>query len=781
MKQGTLLLVSGAWLVAGTVACGSDASGPRIGPPSRVTVAASPTATGTVRTSIGPFSVKVVDANGNAVPGVAVNFFASGGGGVNFAPMSAASDASGIATTSVTLGTRIGSVELTAYATGVETPAVATVSATAGPLVSLVTTPKSMRFVAVGDTARITYLLQDEFANAVTGAALTVTIPDPTLVSVDPQGLVRALRAGGRTTISVTAGGRTDTVGVSVLAADATPCTELATPTSPAVGAVVAVQGTHLCLTGAPAGSDYTVVVHNSSTDGSSGLFATISSFGAGSATAASLAPVSTPVFARAATGVSAPERTLDQTFHHRLLKEGRGLERLFAPARAVRDARRRTGRRPDGGLAPSASFSTIPADVAVGAVVGLNVSEYACDRTVMRGFRVAHISRKAIILADTLNPTNGFSDADYQRFGQRFDDLVHPLDVDNFGEPSDLDANGRVAVLFTRYVNELTPANSSSFIGGFFHPRDLFPKQATSELQACAGSNEGEMFYMLVPDPAGAVNGNSYTVGFVDTLTVGVLAHEFQHLINAGRRIYVNTTAEEFEESWLNEGLSHIAEELLYYRESGMQPRQRLTDAVIRTDAAKYALWRANASSNFSRLLEYIEEPEAASPIDAVNDELSTRGAAWSFLRYAVDRAFPTDANVWKRFTNSVRTGLATVNEGLQTDARPYLADFALANYLSDLGINADPRFVHKSWNYRDIFSNTFGSRTGGVFVPLGYYPIRTTDVSDAAPGSVYVRGGSASYHRVYVPAGKEALLTFGSGQGAPHPLLVLSVVRTR
>jgi hypothetical protein len=782
VSRARVVVAAGAALLVGVAACVSDASVPKIGPPSRVTVATSPSATGMVRTSIGSFTVKVADANGNAVPGVTVNFFASGGGGINFAPASAASDASGVAATTVTLGTRTGSVELTAYATGVEAPAVAVVSATPGPLVSLVTTPKSLRFVSVGDTARITYLLQDEYANAVTGASLAVGIPDPTLVSVDPQGLVRALRAGGRTTISISAGGRTDTVAVSVLAVDATPCTELAAPTNAAVGSVVTVQGPHICLPGAAAAaSEYTVVVHNSSTDGSSGLFATINSFGAGVAPTTALAPTSAPSLARAAWGVSAASKTPDERFHRRILTEGRRLKRLIGTARAARAARSRTRPATEGGLTPSVSFNTIPVDVAAGALVSLNVSEFACDRAVLRGFRVAHVSQKAIILADTLNPSNGFTDADYQRFGQRFDDLVHPLDVDNFGAPSDLDGNGKVAILFTKYVNELTPANSGSFIGGFFHPRDLFPKTEANGLQACAGSNEGEMFYMLVPDPTGVVNGNRYTLGFVDTLTTGVLAHEFQHLINAGRRIYVNTTAEEFEENWLNEGLSHIAEELLYYRESGMQPRQRLTDALIRTNATKYAFWRANASSNFSRLLEYIEEPEAASPIDAVNDELSTRGAAWSFLRYAVDRAFTTDENVWKRFTNSARTGLATVNEGLQTDARPYLADFALANYLSDLGITEDPRFVHKSWNYRDIFSQTFGSRTDGVFTPLGYYPIKLSALSDAAQGSVYVRGGSASYHRVAVPAGREALLTFGSGQGAAHPLLVFSVVRTK
>ena len=285
-------------------------------------------------------------------------------------------------------------------------------------------------------------------------------------------------------------------------------------------------------------------------------------------------------------------------------------------------------------------------------------------------------------------------------------------------------------------------------------------------------------MFYMLVPDPTGVINGNRHTLGFVDTLTVSVLAHEFQHLINAGRRIYVNTTAEDFEDTWLDEGLAHTAEELLYYHESGMQPRQHLTDALIRSNAAKYAIWKSDASSNFARLLEYVENPGIASPIDDVNDELSTRGASWSFLRYAVDRAFTSDAGVWMRFTNSTTTGLNTVALGLLTDPRPYLADYVLANYLSDLGVTSDPRFMHKSWNYRDIFSNTFGNRVNGVFTPLGVYPLKLTGLADGVVTSTGVKGGSASYFRVAVPAGREALVTFS---GASNASFVFSVVRTK
>ena len=146
------------------------------------------------------------------------------------------------------------------------------------------------------------------------------------------------------------------------------------------------------------------------------------------------------------------------------------------------------------------------------------------------------------------------------------------------------------------------------------------------------------------------------------------------------------------------------------------------------------------------------------------MNDELSTRGAAWSFLRYSVDRAFTSDAGVWSRFTNSIQTGLNTVQDGLLTDPRPYLADFTLANYISDLGISSDPRFQHKSWNYRDIFSNTFGSRATGVFVPFGFYPIKLTGLPDGVSKSTGVKGGSASYFRLAVPAGK----------GSPRHLLL-------
>jgi len=768
-------------------ACGSDSSGPKIGPPAQIVLATAPAAAGAVQSAVGTFSVKVSDAEGHAVAGVAVNFAVSGGGGVVLAPSSSVTDASGVAGTAITLGTRTGAVVITASASGVATRVTALITSKPGPLATIVSSPTAIKLWEIGDTARITSLLQDEFANNVTDFVPAFTVADPSLVSVDDVGLVKALRKGGSTTVAVSASGRSDTVAIRVAAVGESPCTGTATATSPAVGDPTTASGSYICLTGgASAAAEYTVIAYNSSTDGATSVIGSILPNGVAAAPSTSLAPTTASLRASRAViaGGSAPTAArpaLDESFHLRLLENARGKGNLYRASRAARDAMLSRSRPSGGRLTPSMSRADIPANVAVGDTVSLNVSEESCTDEIIRGFKVAAVGTKSIVLADTLNPANGFSDVDYARFAARFDTLVYPLDVGAFGAPTDLDNNGKVAILFTKYVNELTPANSPYFVGGFFHPRDLFMKTGGVDDITCSTSNEGEMFYMLVPDPSGAVNGNRHSLGFVDTLTTSVLAHEFQHLINGSRRVYLLPGGfQDFQETWLNEGLSHVAEELLYYRETGIQSRQNLTDQGIRSNAAMYQLWKADAGSNFSRLLEYVSDPAVASPLDP-DDALATRGATWSFLRYAVDRLFPSDAGVWARFTNTQSFGLTAVEEALLTDPLPVLADFAVANYLDDLGISSDPRYLHQSWNYRDIFSKTFGSRATGVFVPLGKYPILLTGLTDNTTAFLNLRGSSAAYYRLTVAAGKEALLTFATGQGLPNPRLRFIVVRTQ
>ncbi|MDQ2667043.1 MAG: hypothetical protein M3Z05_13665 [Gemmatimonadota bacterium] len=298
-----------------------------------------------------------------------------------------------------------------------------------------------------------------------------------------------------------------------------------------------------------------------------------------------------------------------------------------------------------DGGpIAPTTDAIPNPrGPLNMGDVISLNVNgTVSCSSPVYHGAKVVAIGTHAIILNDTLNPKNGFTAADFARYAARFDTLVYPLDVANFGEPTDIDKNGHIAILFTRAVNELTSTRAASYVGGFAFSRDLFPTTKTARAEACATSNQGEFFYMLTPDPSGTINSNIRTNGFVDSVTTAVLAHEFQHIINSSRRLYVNNTPA-FEDKWLDEGLAHVAEELLYYRESGFTPRSNLDLTATRATLGLRAVFNSDMSGNASRYRTYLEKPFSNSPYSP-DDSLPTRGAAWSLLRYVVDRLNASD-----------------------------------------------------------------------------------------------------------------------------------------
>ena len=537
------------------------------------------------------------------------------------------------------------------------------------------------------------------------------------------------------------------------------------------VGGLATFTGSAGCVTGA-SGAEFTLVAYNSSQDGSSKATATIAGSGLGLAPASALVPDSPSPAAAALLGAGAP--TLDEGFHLRQMERARlalsgkatGARQWYANRTASSSLRR----------------NVIPVSPTVGQVITVNVNgDSACNAPRYRGVRIAAVGTKSVILADTLNPAGGFTDADYQRFASRFDNLVYPLDVSNFGAPSDIDGNGRVAILFTSAVNALTDAGSTSLVGGFFFGRDLYPTTTQNGLGGCSGSNVGEMFYMLAPDPNGQINGNVRRTGFVDTLTTGVLAHEFQHLINSSRRLYVNTSARDVDEVvWLNEGLSHVAEELLYYSESGKSPRQNLSGADVYTNSrTTYPMFIADAANNFGRLVDYLQAPGDNSP-SADDDSLATRGAAWSFLRYSVDQLGGDDKVTWNRFDNSTTSGWGTVQFALGQDPGPFVRNWTIANYVDDLGITNDAHYQHLSWNYRSIYNTVFGSYNGNVFTPMGY-PLVSKKLSNATPVTATVHGSSAAYYRFAVPAGSDATFTMSSGGGAPSTSLQFMVVRTK
>ena len=450
---------------------------------------------------------------------------------------------------------------------------------------------------------------------------------------------------------------------------------------------------------------------------------------------------------------------------------ERRVLKPLFPGARAWYKNRLTSGNTSTG-LRPS--FSTTASSMLVGDTITLNTQTgttlaAACTTATLRRGRIAAISNTAIVVDDINNPTGGYTDADYAVIGTQFDS-VYTMDVTAFGSPSDVDANGKVIMFFTRAVNELTPTGSQSVVGGFFYGRDLFPKQDDPQLgsgSGCPSSNFAEMFYLLVPDPNGVVNGNVRTKSFVSHLTVSTTAHEFQHLINASRRLYVNTTATDFEVVWLNEGLSHVAEELLFYQQSaGLTPRLDIDSTRFIGNQKNVDAYNFDQQSNFGRFRTYLLKPASNSPY-ANNDSLATRGATWSFLRYAADHRGTSDSDTWFKLVNSTTTGIANLQNVFSSGLASIFRDWAIATVADDItGVNS--QWQHPSWNFRSVYT----------FIPsIKSYPLATVTVGEGSPLSVTLNGGSAAYVRFGVAAGQTGSVKWDTQSSA----VVVSIVRLK
>ena len=417
-------------------------------------------------------------------------------------------------------------------------------------------------------------------------------------------------------------------------------------------------------------------------------------------------------------------------------------------------------------------TIPSLPTSLAVGQIVEINVNATsACSNPIRHPARVMAIGTKAIILNDTLNPKPGFSTADYQRFAARFDTLVYPMDVAAFGEPTDIDNNGRIAIVFTRAVNELTPRGSTSYVGGLTFSRDLFPQAGSPRAEACPSSNEGEYFYLMAPDPLGTINGNRRSNAFVDSNSTGVIAHELVHLINASRKLYVNTSAPKFEEKWLDEGLAHIAEELLFYRESGLAPRSNLTyQSLIQSNRVRFA-YLNDMSGNANRYRDYLFAPSNGSPYKA-GDSLSSRGAAWSLLRYLADRAGSSDGNLWSRLVDNTAVGAANL-QSVFGELPTLLRDWSVSHIVDDTPA-ASPELSQRSWNWRSVY--------GGQDGTAALYPLPVNGMSPAAStySGTVVAGGS-SYYAFLVPPDGTATFTLSGQAGATGSNLQLVIVRTK
>ncbi|HET8634734.1 MAG TPA: hypothetical protein VFL88_11360 [Gemmatimonadales bacterium] len=382
---------------------------------------------------------------------------------------------------------------------------------------------------------------------------------------------------------------------------------------------------------------------------------------------------------------------------------------------------------------------------VAVPPVLGSQRTFKVCQTIDCTGFvdvtaTAKHVGPKGAIYLDNTVPAGGYTQADLDSAGFLFDNYLYPLDTTSFGRESDLDNNGVVVVLLTNQVNALSPDcnTSGSVILGFFYGNDLLPGNP--------GSNGGEVFYGLVPDPNNG--GCSISHDFARSYLAPTFIHEFQHMISYNQHVLLRGGLSE--DTWLNEGLSHFAEE------TGGRgiPDQYCVNQDCLTQFQVGDVQNAYG---------YLSDPESFFLVEPSSSSglLEERGANWLFVRWLVDQ-FGSDVT-GAAFT---RTLVATNKVGSDNVAAvtgvPFstlVPQWQLANYLDDLPgfVTQEPRLRYTSWNFRATFADLNGQDPTDF--PLAF-PLRPDSVTTGAyDRKGTLRAGSGLHLRVIQPPSSAAV----------------------
>ena len=656
---------------------------------------------------------------------------------------------------------------------------------TAPAAVASVSVSASLTTLSVGQTATLTASPKDASGNVLTGRTVTWATSNAAVATVSAAGIVTAVSLGSAT-MTATVDGKTAQTTITVSASGAS-CAGV-TPVSVAVGQVRTLAGTErstLCLTSTGQAAEYVLIPANLSATGAG---ATVNFSASNTSTA--LGPPAAVQATQAAAGsvvssVGIRDMSALQSAQGRMARNI-GFERALrarehelhrtigaAQIRAMRSAAGQLRTSNVTGLAPNPS---------IGALVTLNAqSQFACSNPINRTGKVVAVSAATIVVEDTLRPSGGFSAAEYLSIATTFDTLIYAADTTAFGAPADIDGNGRIVMFFTTAVNQLTTNASGAatgVIGGFFFDRDLIPPTTPNMFvnSTCATSNNGEMFYLPVVDAGKTINNFFSDKAALFAEINGTTVHEFQHLINASRRFYITTEFVEEEEGWLNEGMSHIAEELLYYKVTGLSAKADLDFFTSRTSNGRQPLMDAYQTDNMDRFNRYLLGPESTSAyLDATDaNDLQTRGATWGLLRYALDQSSGANATNLRALVNAPNEGMLNFNTvfsgigGLFGALRGYL----VALYTDNTTFGVAPAYTNPSWNFREWLPHFVSNSSK--------FPLPTRALL-GQPVQVSLVAGGAAYLRFRVEAGATAGVAITFGGAAVSSAVDLILVRTQ
>lgn len=473
--------------------------------------------------------------------------------------------------------------------------------------------------------------------------------------------------------------------------------------------------------------------------------------------------------------------------------------------ARGARPAARSAGARPRGrGAAASRREAATGDTLRLNFAVDPDGAVSCTDTTGGVVGVVRAVGPEVAVVQDTASPP-GFTGQDLRLVRDEFGELVLPTDTAYFGPPADIDGNGRLLVLLTPRVNDLTPPGSEARVGGFFLPLDLadagpggrgLPGAGGA---TCPASNEGELLYLATPDPEGAFGPPLDRAGALrNARSIG--AHELEHLLSAEQRlIFGDGGFDDLQRIWLAEGMAHLAEEVVGHAAVATEPGSNLDFGDFRDSRDRLEAFNVFHLQNFGRLQLFLRSPARTPALAAVDPRgaasLRMRGFAWLFSRWLADRhAAGQETRLFRELSRGGEAhlkGVENVESVTGRSWRELLLDFVRVPLLDDrefpagAGPPASGTGQLATWNLPALYEGLRENPSAGRLFPVGYplEPLRLGALR--GPLSLDLAAGAPAYFAVGGPVRSPALAVSLSGadRGPPPAAarLRLTVVRLR
>ncbi|WP_108978225.1 peptidase MA family protein [Leptospira ryugenii] len=210
----------------------------------------------------------------------------------------------------------------------------------------------------------------------------------------------------------------------------------------------------------------------------------------------------------------------------------------------------------------------------------------------------------------------------DLEAFAKQFNDQTYPKITNAFGNPSDLDNNGKVIILILDIRDGSTP--NGAYVAGFFDPVNQFADGIALPLR----SNFGEILYLDGKELVASLSRDP-------TALASTAAHEFQHLI----RYPFMQQSQTLDDTWINEGTSEVASDI-----AGFGPQSYRLECFSGRDSS-----RCPNGANGISLLTWLSSSSSTTV-------LKQYSMAYAYMRYLYDLSGTTESERNAFFRRSVQ-----------------------------------------------------------------------------------------------------------------------------